>query len=305
MYVLHCHSVSCSHLSHLLQHTDSLRVKKSMTICLPAHWRFEVAVLQTFQAWMGSSSVTAIPCHTLIFVSSCQFLLVTWTSLPKNSLFSLLVSRCFMVWQKPYGSHTVGGNSKCSTVRASLLFFLFCLLSELALRPTVLLRVYSCLDLGPENRYSLTCIVFVNCFSFPSVRMAVTGGWDNLLPLHSPFRCAYYCTWAALVSPVVPTICLSGTFFSVWHRHYLSLFLSLSLSLSLSRSHSLSLSHTHTHLPLGSGFSNRTENYRLMIEIAVPVYRSCLTVPVNSRGLRCVCQSISILVRKGAFPCWG
>ena len=39
----------------------------------------------------------------------------------------------------------------------------------------------------------------------------------------------------------------------------------------------------------------------LTIEIAVPVYRSCLTVPVNSRGLRCVCQSISILVRKGAF----
>ena len=38
-----------------------------------------------------------------------------------------------------------------------------------------------------------------------------------------------------------------------------------------------------------------TENYRLTIEIAVPVYRSCLTVPVNSRGLRCVCQSISIL----------
>ena len=28
----------------------------------------------------------------------------------------------------------------------------------------------------------------------------------------------------------------------------------------------------------------------------------CLTVPVNSRVLRCVCQSISILVRKGAFP---
>ena len=44
------------------------------------------------------------------------------------------------------------------------------------------------------------------------------------------------------------------------------------------------------------------ENCRLTIEIAVPVYRSCLTVPVNSRGLRCVCQSISILVWKGAFP---
>ena len=44
------------------------------------------------------------------------------------------------------------------------------------------------------------------------------------------------------------------------------------------------------------------ENCQLTIEIDVPVYRSCLTVPVNSRGLRCVCQSISILVRKGAFP---
>ena len=45
-----------------------------------------------------------------------------------------------------------------------------------------------------------------------------------------------------------------------------------------------------------------TENYRPTIEIAVPVYRSWLTVPVNSRGLRWVCQSIPILVRKGAFP---
>ena len=44
------------------------------------------------------------------------------------------------------------------------------------------------------------------------------------------------------------------------------------------------------------------ENCQLTIEIDVPVYRSCLTVPVNSRGLRCVCQSLSILVRKGAFP---
>ena len=45
-----------------------------------------------------------------------------------------------------------------------------------------------------------------------------------------------------------------------------------------------------------------TIDCRLTIEIAVPVYRSCLTVPVNSRSLRCMCQSISIQVREGAFP---
>ena len=49
-------------------------------------------------------------------------------------------------------------------------------LSVLALGPTVILRVYSCLDLGPETgRLRHVPVGLVNCFSsiFSSVRMAV------------------------------------------------------------------------------------------------------------------------------------
>ena len=59
-------------------------------------------------------------------------------------------------------------------------------LSELALGPTVILRVYSCLDLGPETgRLHATCVGLVNCFSslFSSVRMAVINWWNGPLAL--------------------------------------------------------------------------------------------------------------------------
>ena len=72
-----------------------------------------------------------------------------------------------------------------------------CLLSVLALGSTVILRVYSCLDLGPGNRKTVTCVGLVNCFSFSSVRMAVIDWWDGSFAVIIFFAsCLLLLTWS-------------------------------------------------------------------------------------------------------------
>ena len=73
-----------------------------------------------------------------------------------------------------------------------------------------------------RNRWSATCVGFVNCFSslFSSVRMAVIDWWNGPLTLVVTFfaLCLLPLTWS--IASVACRAChLSGTFFPLWHTH--------------------------------------------------------------------------------------
>ena len=60
---------------------------------------------------------------------------------------------------------TLGGHFGVFDSQHHFLAYFSSLLPVLALGPTVILRVYSCLDLRSRNRETATCVGLVKCFS--------------------------------------------------------------------------------------------------------------------------------------------